>query len=186
MSRIIAGTLKGRRIATPKGDRTRPTSDRVREALFNALAPGGNLEGLRVADFFAGSGAIGLEACSRGAAFALMVEAHPGTARILRRNIADLGLTDRAEVMAAKAATVASTEPDEPFDIIFADPPYELSEEELETFLAQLQSQGWYAPGADIVIERGGKSPEPRWPSSVSESRSRRYGSSTLWYGLLT
>lgn len=186
MSRIIAGTLKGRRIATPKGDRTRPTSDRVREALFNALVPGGNLEGLRVADFFAGSGAIGLEACSRGAEHALFVEAHAGTARLLRQNVAELNLTERTEVLAAKSATVASSPPSQPFDVVFADPPYEVSEEDLGSLLGDLQAHGWFAPGADIVIERGSKSPEPLWPSSAIESRSRRYGSSTLWYGFLT
>ncbi|GAB3999889.1 hypothetical protein GCM10029992_30000 [Glycomyces albus] len=108
MTRIIAGSLKGRRLATPSGDRTRPTADRVREALFNALAPGGDLTGYRFADLYAGSGAVGLEAISRGAEHALFVESHIQTAKLLRRNVAELGVED-AEVISASVEKVLSS-----------------------------------------------------------------------------
>ncbi|QSB06185.1 16S rRNA (guanine(966)-N(2))-methyltransferase RsmD [Natronoglycomyces albus] len=186
MSRIIAGTLKGRRLVTPRGTRTRPTSERVREALFSSLAPGGNLEGLHVADLFAGSGAVGIEACSRGATRALFVEAHAPTAQLLRRNLSDLGIRQGVEVLTASVNSVVAKSATEQYDIVFADPPYELGEDQLGQILHDLAANGWLAEGADLVIERSGKSPEPAWPDVVGKSRSRRYGSSTLWYGLVT
>jgi 16S rRNA (guanine966-N2)-methyltransferase len=182
MTRIIAGSLKGRRLATPPGDRTRPTSDRVREALFNSLAPGGDLDGLRFADLYAGSGAVGLEALSRGASAALFVESHAPTAKLLRRNIADLGVTG-AEVICAPVEKALQSEPGLPFDIVFADPPYAVTDAGIADLLASLVSHGWLAPDADVVVERGGRDAAVPWPAQIAEDRVRRYGTTALCYG---
>jgi len=182
MTRIIAGSLKGRRLATPPGDRTRPTSDRVREALFNSLAPGGDLDGLRFADLYAGSGAVGLEALSRGATAALFVESHALTAKVLRRNIADLAVTG-AEVISAPVEKALQNEPAEPFDIVFADPPYAVTDAEVAEVLQALVANGWLAPDADVVVERGGKEATVAWPPQIAEDRIRRYGTTALCYG---
>jgi 16S rRNA (guanine966-N2)-methyltransferase len=182
MTRIIAGSLKGRRLATPPGDRTRPTSDRVREALFNSLAPGGDLEGLRFADLYAGSGAVGIEALSRGADAALFVESHALTAKLLRRNLSDLAVTG-AEVVAAPVEKVLQNAPGEPFDIVFADPPYALTDQAIADVLAALVANDWLAPDADVVVERGGKGATVPWPEKIAEDRIRRYGTTALCYG---
>ena len=182
MTRIIAGSLKGRRLATPPGDRTRPTSDRVREALFNSLAPGGDLDGLRFADLYAGSGAVGLEALSRGASAALFVESHAQTAKLLRRNIADLGVTG-AEVVCAPVEKALRNEPGLPFDIVFADPPYAVTDAGIADILASLVAHGWLAPDADVVVERGGRDAAVPWPDQIAEDRVRRYGTTALCYG---
>ncbi|HEX2144819.1 MAG TPA: 16S rRNA (guanine(966)-N(2))-methyltransferase RsmD [Glycomyces sp.] len=182
MTRIIAGSLKGRRLATPPGDRTRPTSDRVREALFNSLAPGGDLDGLRFADLYAGSGAVGLEALSRGASAALFVESHAQTAKLLRRNIADLAVTG-AEVISAPVEKALQTAPGEPFDIVFADPPYAVTDVDVAAVLEALVGHEWLAPDADVVVERGGKDVTIPWPDKIAEDRVRRYGSTALCYG---
>ncbi|WP_026922380.1 16S rRNA (guanine(966)-N(2))-methyltransferase RsmD [Glycomyces arizonensis] len=182
MTRIIAGALKGRRLATPSGDRTRPTSDRVREALFNSLAPGGDLEGLRFADLYAGSGAVGIEALSRGAAHALFVESHAQTAKLLRRNIADLGIAD-AHVISAPVEKALASGAAEPYDIVFADPPYAVTDQAIGAMLAALVEHGWLADGADVVIERAGRDADVPWPEKVAEDRVRRYGTTALCYG---
>ncbi|WP_030157725.1 16S rRNA (guanine(966)-N(2))-methyltransferase RsmD [Glycomyces sp. NRRL B-16210] len=182
MTRIIAGSLKGRRLATPSGDRTRPTSDRVREALFNSLAPGGDLDGLRFADLYAGSGAVGIEALSRGAAAALFVESHAQTAKLLRRNLADLGVTG-AEVVCAPVEKALQHAPAEPFDIVFADPPYAVTDTEVAAVIEALVEHKWLAPDADVVVERGGKDASVPWPPQVAEDRIRRYGTTALCYG---
>ena len=182
MTRIIAGSLKGRRLATPSGDRTRPTSDRVREALFNALAPGGDLTGHRFADLYAGSGAVGLEAISRGAEHALFVESHFQTAKLLRRNITDLGVED-AEVISASVEKVLSSPPGEPYDIVFADPPYAVTDEAVSSMLGSLVANGWLAEDADVVIERSSRDAAVPWPPEISEDRVRKYGTTALCYG---
>ncbi|GAB3222251.1 16S rRNA (guanine(966)-N(2))-methyltransferase RsmD [Glycomyces halotolerans] len=182
MTRIIAGALKGRRLATPSGDRTRPTSDRVREALFNALAPGGDLEGLRFADLYAGSGAVGLEALSRGADHALFVESHAVTAKLLRRNVADMAV-EEAHVICAPVEKVVTNPPAEPYDIVFADPPYAVTDEAVASLLKSLVAYDWLAPDADVVIERSGKDAAVHWPAEIAEDRVRRYGTTALCYG---
>lgn len=182
MTRIIAGALKGRRLATPPGDRTRPTSDRVREALFNSLAPGGDLDGLRFADLYAGSGAVGLEALSRGASAALFVESHAQTAKLLRRNVADLGATG-AEVICAPVEKVLQSEPALPYDIVFADPPYAVTDAGIAEILEALVAHGWLARDADVVVERGGRDAAVPWPAGIAEDRVRRYGTTALCYG---
>ncbi|GGM40519.1 methyltransferase [Longimycelium tulufanense] len=180
MTRIVAGTAGGRRIAVPaKG--TRPTSERVREALFSALDSFLDLGGTRVLDLYAGSGALGLEALSRGAAHALFVESERRAANLLRRNAAGLGL-DGAEVRTQPVAAVLAETPDEPYDVVLADPPYALTEDELAATLDRLVHRGWLAPGAVLVLERDARSPEPAWPESLVALRNRRYGDTVLYW----
>jgi len=179
MTRIIGGSAKGRRLQTPSGDATRPTSDRVREALFSAWeAQLGSLHGLRVLDLYAGSGAVGLEAASRGAAPVVLVERDPKAARTARENVAALGFSQ----VAVRADDVPRFlgEPATPYDVVFLDPPYA---ESVDADLALLVSGGWVAPGGCIVVERDSRGAPPTWPAGIEADRSRRYGDSTLWYG---
>lgn len=183
MTRIISGDLGGRRLVTPAGQQTRPTSDRVREALFGALSAARDLREAVVLDLYAGSGAVGLEACSRGASRAVFVESHAKTAQLIRRNISTLGLKDRAEVIPASVSSVMDKPPMHTFDVIFADPPYALDNDQLGKVLAQLVAGGWVAADADVIVERASRSGAVPWPQGLAEVRSRRYGESTLWYG---
>jgi 16S rRNA (guanine966-N2)-methyltransferase len=186
VTRIIGGSAKGRRLRTPDGDATRPTTDRVREALFSSVeawcgSPGG-LPGLRFLDLYAGSGAVGLEAFSRGAAAVTLVESDRRTAALVVANARELGFA--ADVRARSVrATLAEPPTDvaDRFDVVFSDPPYPLAEEALAEDLAQLQA--WLAPEALVVVERSRRSPEPTWPPLVQALRSKRYGETTLWYG---
>src|SRR5882757_4934568 len=133
MTRVIAGRAGGRRLAVPPGTGTRPTSDRAREGLFSTWQSllGGPLEGERVLDLYAGTGAVGLEALSRGAGHALLVEADARAARTVRENVRSLGLPG-AEVRSAKAEqVVAGPPPGDPYDLLFLDPPYAVTDEEL-------------------------------------------------------
>ncbi|MBV2362588.1 16S rRNA (guanine(966)-N(2))-methyltransferase RsmD [Streptomonospora nanhaiensis] len=184
MTRIIAGTARGRRIAVPDGRTTRPTSDRAREALFaSALSDLGTFEGLRVLDLYAGSGAIGLEALSRGAAHALLVESDRRVVATLKANIAALGLPG-ARVAAARVLRVLAGEPPGgPFDVVVADPPYAVAAAEVEEVLVALRDGGWLAPGALVVVERSGRDPDLVWPEGYEPDRVRRYGEAALWYG---
>ncbi|PSL05898.1 16S rRNA (guanine966-N2)-methyltransferase [Haloactinopolyspora alba] len=182
MTRIVAGAARGRRLAVPPGHRTRPTSDRVREALFSALSSAsGGLDGSRVLDLYAGSGALGLEALSRGAAHVRLVESDARAARVISANVERLGLPG-AEVVHAKTERALATPPGRPYDVVLADPPYTLGEPELRTMLTALVN-GWLAPGAIVVVERDRRSPRPQWPDGLIGDRERRYGETTLWYG---
>lgn len=184
MTRVIAGTAGGRRLRTPPGDRTRPTSDRVREALFSALeAVWGGWSGLRVLDLYAGSGALGLETLSRGAAALTAVEQDRATARLVSENARALGLDRATEVVTGAVGTVLDRGPGEraPYDLVLADPPYPRSEDDLARDLHALPS--WLAPDALVVLERSSRSPEPTWPHGWEAQRSRRYGETVLWYG---
>ena len=183
MTRIIAGEFGGRRLVTPTGADTRPTSDRVREALFNTLGAMLALDGSRFADLYAGSGAVGLEALSRGASRVRLVEADPRAARAARVNIAALGAGAAATLTTAKVERVVAARPDHEFDAVFADPPYALADADLAGVLADLAANGWLAAGGVLVVERSTRSPEPTWPAQVTPERGRRYGESTLWYG---
>jgi 16S rRNA (guanine966-N2)-methyltransferase len=185
VTRIIAGRAGGRRLETPRGDQTRPTSDRVREALFSAVESAwGDLDGLRFLDLYAGSGAVGLEAWSRGAAVVTLVEADRRTAGLIERNARTIGC-DVAQVVASSVAATLSHPPRAPYDIVFSDPPYPLDEVALAGDLALLAAQGWLADDALVVVERGSRSPEPGWPASVRALPGRRgrkkYGETTLW-----
>lgn len=181
MTRIIGGSAGGRRIATPPGEGTRPTSDRVREALFSALeAWFGTWEGVRVLDLYAGSGALGLEACSRGAAHALLVEKDRRTAAMVAGNIGHLGLSS-ARVVTGSVRSVLAGRPDAPYDLVVSDPPYPLADEDVDADLLALVEQGWLAPEAIVVVERSRRSREPRWPDGFRANRRRKYGETMLW-----
>lgn len=183
MTRIIAGEYGGRRLVTRYGRDTRPTTDRVREGLFNALESMVELWGARVADLYAGSGAVGLEAASRGASHVLLVEADRAAARVVRRNIEALEAGAVAVVKTERVEQVVAARTGEPYDVVFADPPYDLGEAELAGVLAALVANRWLPERGVLVVERSTRSPEPLWPDGVTSARSRRYGESTLWYG---
>lgn len=186
MTRIIGGDAGGRRIRTPTGDNTRPTSDRVREALFSAFdADLGSLAGLRFLDVYAGSGAVGLEARSRGAGVVTLVEHDRRTAALIRDNVKTLGFT-RVDVLVATAARALTHHPRTPYDVVFLDPPYALPVADVEADLRRLVENGWLVRGALVVVERPTRGDPPSWPASLVGDRSRGYGETTLWYGHAT
>lgn len=185
MTRVIAGRAGGRRLAVPPGTGTRPTSDRAREGLFSTWQSllGGPLEGERVLDLYAGSGAVGLEALSRGAGHALLVEADARAARIIRENVKTLGLPG-AEVRSGKAEQIVQgSAPTDPYDLVFLDPPYAVSDDDLREILLTLRTQGWLAAEALVTVERSTRGGEFSWPDSFDAIRARRYGEGTFWYG---
>ena len=183
MSRIIAGTAGGRRIATPPGEATRPTTDRVREALFSSLESQlGGWDDVCFLDLFAGSGANGLEALSRGAARATFVESDRRTAGLIRRNAENLGLQAGAEVIGA-SVTSAVERLIPAYHAVFLDPPYDYADDALGVLLDTLDRRGLLAMDAIIVVERGARSRVPAWPAGVEAVRSKKYGSTVLWYG---
>ena len=178
--RIIAGSAGGRRLVTPRGRGTRPTSERTREGLFSSLeAVHGTLHRRAFLDLYAGSGAVGLEAASRGAAPVVLVESVPNALAALRANVAALALVDvavreeRVERLLAQAAPQS-------FDVVFLDPPYA---DPVDGLLQCLCDNGWLGPGATVVVERATRSTTPSWPDDLTPERTRRYGDSTLWYG---
>jgi 16S rRNA (guanine966-N2)-methyltransferase len=184
MTRIIAGTAKGRRLAVPAG--ARPTSDRAREGLFASVAASlGTLDGACVADLYAGSGAVGLEALSRGAADVILIEADRAAVRVIRDNIETLKLPG-AELLPGLVERVLTRGPGTapPRDFVFADPPYAASDGEVTRVLELLADRGWLAAGALVAVERATRSSPPAWPRGYQQDRSRRYGEGTLWYGL--
>ncbi|SBS71577.1 Methyltransferase [uncultured Mycobacterium sp.] len=154
---------------------TRPTTDRVREALFNVLAARRDFDGLRVLDLYAGSGALGLEALSRGAASALFVESDSRAAAVIKRNIETLGLTG-ATVRRGAVATVLAAGAENPVDLVLADPPYEVPTAEIEALLDSLAANGWLGPGSVVVVERPASSTELSWPAGWTAWPVRRYG----------
>jgi 16S rRNA (guanine966-N2)-methyltransferase len=188
MTRIVAGVAKGRRLVTPSRSApnahvvTRPTSERAREALFNSLIGFLDLDGARVLDLFAGTGAVGLEALSRGAASVTLVESDRGACDLIKRNIAAVGL-DGAELVRRPVAAYLGSGADAPFDLVFADPPYAFPDAHLATLLGQLAEPGWLVPGGTVVVERSARSPEPVWPDVLEATKQRRYGEGMLWYG---
>ncbi|HZU57305.1 MAG TPA: 16S rRNA (guanine(966)-N(2))-methyltransferase RsmD [Actinocrinis sp.] len=184
MTRIIAGSARGRRLAVPDGRSTRPTSDRTREGLFSALDAALNgFGGLRVLDLYAGSGAVGLEALSRGAAAALLVDSDRAAVRVMHANLDTLGLPG-ARIAIERVEHLAATPcPDEPYDLVYLDPPYAMPAEDLAAVLVSLADNGWIAPGAMVAVERASRGPEWRWPAGFGALRSRAYGEGTVWYG---
>lgn len=189
MSRIIAGSARGRRLRTPPGESTRPTADRVREALYSALESQlGGLEGTRVLDLYAGSGAVGLEAASRGAAGVVLVEQAHAVAGIIRANVSMLGFAG-VEVVVAPALRYAEGAPRpgaEPFDVVFADPPYDVSTAEVGSVLDGLVRTGRLTPDAVVVVERARRGEAWTWPDGLVGVRDKRYGDTMLWYGRAT
>lgn len=180
MTRIIGGALGGRRIAAPPGAGTRPTSDRVREAIFSALEARIELDGVHVLDLYAGSGALGLEAASRGAARVVLVEHDRRAAATIRRNVADLGL-DGVVTVAARAVSAVLDGPPADADLVFLDPPYDVGEDVLAGVLAALAA-AHLTPEAVVVVERSSRSPEPTWPPGVRRTGDRTYGETRVWY----
>lgn len=178
--RIIGGVAGGRRLQVP-GRGTRPTSDRTREALFNSLGTMLDLTGARVLDLYAGSGAVGLEALSRGADAAVFVESDPIAAKVIAANIAALAMPGATISRSPVARFLAAAAP-APFDLVFADPPYLLDSDELRGALHSLAEPGWLAAGAQLVIERSARSAEPDWPAGFAEGGRKRYGDTMLWY----
>jgi 16S rRNA (guanine966-N2)-methyltransferase len=184
VTRIIAGAARGRRLSVGQG--TRPTSDRAREGLFaTILTIRGALNGARMLDLYAGSGAAGLEALSRGASEVLLVEADARAARVIRGNIGAVGLPG-ARVLAGRVERVLARGPGSrpPWDIVFADPPYAAPAAEVERMLSSLRDHGWLAPGALVIVERATRSGPLSWPIGYAPRASRGYGEATFWYGL--
>jgi 16S rRNA (guanine966-N2)-methyltransferase len=182
LTRIIGGSVGGRRIDTPRGLSTRPSSDRVREALFSAIESWcGSLQGLRFLDLYAGSGAVGLEAWSRGAGVVTLVEQDRRTAALITANAKALGFAKPNVVVASVTATLARPH-SAPYDVVFLDPPYPLPDAEVDDNLAHLDGD-WVVPGGLVVVERSSRGPGPTWPEGFVETRERKYGETTLWYG---
>ena len=186
MTRIIGGLAGGRRLLTPRGQATRPTSDRVREALFSAVESWcGSLDGLRFLDLYAGSGAVGLEAWSRGAGVVTLVEQDRRTAALISRNASTLGFA-KADVVAGSVATTLAAAPSAPYDVVFSDPPYPHPDSAVAADLAALVDRGWLVPDAIVVVERSSRGPDLQWPDGLVAHRSKRYGETVLWYGHAT
>ena len=185
MTRIIAGYAGSRRISVPKTG-TRPTSDRVREAVFSALEARDVLPGSTVLDLYAGSGALGLEAASRGAATVILVEKNPAAAKVCRENARLLQQgapkpAPRIDVQASSVSSYLAASPDRGIvDIVFIDPPYELGDDELTQNLDALVGQ--LSPDAVVVVERSSRSPQPTLPEGLELDRRKDYGETTLWW----
>ncbi len=177
MTRIVAGVAGGRRLTVPAS--ARPTTDRVREALFNMLAARRDFAGMHVLDLYAGSGALGLEALSRGAATVLFVENDRRAAAVIARNIAAVGLAGAAVRRGSVSAVLAAGAP-RPVDLVLADPPYDAPAAQIDAVLAGLAGHGWVDAASLVVVERPASSPELTWPSGWTAWPVRRYGDTRL------
>jgi 16S rRNA (guanine966-N2)-methyltransferase len=186
VARVIAGEAGGRRLAVPAGRDTRPTSDRAREGLFGTVASiMGPLTGARVLDLYAGSGAVGLEALSRGARHVLLVESGDRASRVIRQNIEAIALPG-AELAADRVERVLARGPSgDRYGLVFADPPYALDGDQVAAMLSALADRAWLAPGALVIVERATRSGPLSWPDGFVPDRARRYGEATIWYGLV-
>lgn len=178
MVRIVAGVAGGRRLGVPPRG-TRPTTDRVREALFNVLAVHRDFDGLRVLDLYAGSGALGLEALSRGAISALFIDNDRRAAEVIGRNVEALGLPGATVRRASVAAVLAAGAP-APMDLVFADPPYDVAALEVRQVIDGLCRYGWVAPGCVVMVERPTSAPGSSWPDAWTQWPVRRYGDTRL------
>jgi 16S rRNA (guanine966-N2)-methyltransferase len=183
VTRIIGGSARGRRLRTPSGSNTRPTADRVREALFSALESElGTLAGIRFLDLFAGSGAVGLEARSRGASSVVLVESDRSAAALIRANAAELGL-DGIEVHTGTAERWLAADGPEPFDVVYADPPYAMKADSLADLLAKLVANQVIRADGLAVVERSRRGEPWVWPDALEGLREKRYGDTMLFYG---
>lgn len=171
MTRVIGGTARGRRLVTPAGVTTRPTSDRAREGLFNTL---GNLAGLTFLDLYAGTGAVGLEASSRGAASVTLVESDRAALTAIATNLTSLTMPT-VSVAAVRVGDFLAGNP-VAFDVVFMDPPFQLPVAPVLAAVAPFV-------GDRLVVERASASGEPTWPAGIELIKSRTYGAATLWYG---
>lgn len=200
--RIAGGSARGRPLRVPPAG-TRPTSERARAGLFDRLATLVDLDGAAVLDLYAGSGAVGLEAVSRGATVAILVDSDRRAAQVIRAN-ADLLVGEASQAGqerpvggAAEAGRVhvrpvsvvtfltagAGDVPGAPFDVVFADPPYDLADDAVASVLQALARPDWTAGGAVVVVERSVRSAEPRWPQRFQPLAGKKYGEAMLWYG---
>ena len=173
--RIIAGTAGGLSLESPEGEDVRPTYDRVKEAWFSSLQP--RLRGARVLDAFAGSGALGLEARSRGAGEVVCIERDAEAAALIERNMQHTGL-DVQLVVGAVPGVLQGFLAQRSFDVVLLDPPYDMAPDELAEVLSAVVDVT--APGGEVWLEAPTKADEPRWPAGLRQERSRRYGSTTL------
>jgi len=181
MTRLIAGVAGGRRLKVPATG-VRPTGDRAREGLFNSLGTLVDLEGATVLDLYAGSGALGLEALSRGAASAVFVESSPRVLPVLRGNLAAVGLPG-GRIVAGSVPTVVAGQAPSAFDLVLADPPYDVLVDEVLGVLRGLVDGRWLASGAVLVVERSSREEPFAWPTPLTGLRDRRYGEALLRYG---
>jgi 16S rRNA (guanine966-N2)-methyltransferase len=172
--RVIGGSLRGRALAAPKSQSIRPTADRLREALFNILvhAYDDPISGARVLDLFAGTGALGIEALSRGAAFTLFIDDGAEARALLRENTVLLGLGGTSRIFRRDATKLGPAHPVEPFSLVFLDPPY--GQQLAEKSLASARGGEWFAPDALIVVEEAAK-PAFAVPEGFTELERRRY-----------
>jgi 16S rRNA (guanine966-N2)-methyltransferase len=172
--RIVGGRLGGRTLAAPKSQNVRPTSDRLRESLFNILAHRYDdpITGARALDLFAGTGALGLEAISRGAAFALLIDDGTEARALIRQNVEALGLGGVTRIFRRDATRLGAVHPNEPFELVFLDPPYRKGL--AEKSLASLRDGGWLAPDAVVIVEEAADAAFAA-PDGFSEIERRRY-----------
>ena len=181
MTRIVAGLAGGRRLQVPPAG-VRPTGDRAREGLFNSLGTLLDLQGVAVLDLYAGSGALGLEALSRGAAAVTFVESSPRVLPVLTANLAAVGLPG-GQVLRGSVPTVVAGPAPRAYDLVLADPPYATPSAEVGDVLRSLAGGGWLAPGAVLVVERSSREAPWDWPTPLEGLRDRRYGEALLRYG---
>jgi 16S rRNA (guanine966-N2)-methyltransferase len=182
MPRIVAGAARGRRLKAPDGTTTRPTSDRTREALFSALESMlGSWNGRSFLDLYAGSGAVGLEAASRGASSVVLVESDQKAVRVLRANVEHLGLPGTS-VVGGPVEKYAQGRPPA-VDVVFADPPYSMATSEVHTVLLDLLATGTIGQDTVVVVERATRRSDWSWPAGLVGLREKAYGEGTLWYG---
>jgi 16S rRNA (guanine966-N2)-methyltransferase len=179
VTRIVAGVAGGRVLAVPPRG-TRPTSDRVREALFSRLVHLDAVDGAHVVDLFAGSGALGLEAASRGAGDVVLVESSAAAVAVCRRNVETVGLPGIRVAADRVLPWLRRGAPAEPVDLALIDPPYDLPQDALGEVLAALSAH--LAPDAVVVVERSSRTPEPIWPAHWHRFDERRYGETVVWF----
>jgi 16S rRNA (guanine966-N2)-methyltransferase len=184
VTRIVSGLAGGRRLKVPPAG-VRPTGDRAREGLFNSLTTLVDLEGAAVLDLYAGSGALGLEALSRGAGSVVVVESGARVLPVLRANLAAVGLPG-GRVVAGSVPSVVAGPPPARFDVVLADPPYATPVSEVLGVLHGLAEGGWLAPDAVVVVERSAREEPWEWPTPFAGLRDRRYGEALLRYGRLS
>lgn len=178
MTRIVAGSAGGRRLQVPPAG-TRPTSDRVREAVFSALFTRLDFDGINALDLYAGSGALGLEALSRGAEHVLLVESDARAVAVVKRNVAEVGLPG-AVVRQGSVAAVLAGSPGRAYDLVLSDPPYAVADDAVSADLRALRDGGWLADGALVVVERSSRSPDTTWPAGFEVVRVRKYGETKI------
>ncbi len=186
---MIGGRYKGQRLAAPPGDRTRPTSDRVREAVFSSVVswwgagdlPGEEaLTGLSFLDLYGGSGGVAIEAASRGAAPVQLVERDAKVAAVARRNAEHVGAS--VHVTTATVDGFLSRVAESPYDMVWLDPPYALTKDELSAAVTAILNRGWLAEDGLLVIERSSRTPDPVLPDVLADVWGRRYGETTIHY----